>query len=240
MSVDRTQTFFHQYANHFDAIYGNQNGFVDSVINRLFRKSMKLRYEKTIEGCNPIANKSVLDIGCGPGHYSITLAQRGASRVVGIDFAEGVFAVDVEVNAGSDEARRKLAIVAEAGIVDFRGVARGGHCPLDRAIPGGLGAGRGVTIRDCRGAARTGGDAGAAGGVATPLPPGVSAVLFAAAGDGCVGSGAARAAAGHGSAPALLPKRARGACGSARGRRAVVRSGCKTSWTSAKRKRFMP
>ena len=90
MSLDRTQTFFHQYANDFDAIYGNQNGVVDSVINRLFRKSMRLRYEKSIEGCEPVQGKSVLDIGCGPGHYSITLAQRGASRVVGIDFAEGM------------------------------------------------------------------------------------------------------------------------------------------------------
>lgn len=96
MSVDRTQTFFHQYANDFDAIYGNQKGLVDSVINRLFRKSMKLRYEKTIEGCNPIQGRSVLDIGCGPGHYSITLAQRGASRVVGIDFAEGMLELAAE------------------------------------------------------------------------------------------------------------------------------------------------
>src|SRR5271157_1434793 len=90
MSLDRTQTFFHQYANDFDAIYGNQNGFFDSVINRLFRKSMRLRFEKSIEGCNPIEGKSVLDVGCGPGHYSITLAQRGAGRVVGIDFADGM------------------------------------------------------------------------------------------------------------------------------------------------------
>lgn len=96
MSVGRTQTFFHQYANDFDAIYGNQNGIVDGVINRLFRKSMKLRYEKTIEGCNPIQGKSVLDIGCGPGHYSITLAQRGASQVVGIDFAEGMLQLAAE------------------------------------------------------------------------------------------------------------------------------------------------
>ena len=96
MSADRTQTFFHQYANDFDAIYGNQNGVLDSVINRLFRKSMKLRYEKTIEGCDPIEGKSVLDIGCGPGHYSITLAQRGASRVVGIDFAEGMLQLATE------------------------------------------------------------------------------------------------------------------------------------------------
>src|ERR1700759_4235292 len=90
MSPDRTQTFFHQYANDFDAIYGNQNGVVDSVINKLFRKSMRLRYEKSVEGCEPVQGRSVLDIGCGPGHYSITLAQRGASRVVGIDFAEGM------------------------------------------------------------------------------------------------------------------------------------------------------
>jgi 2-polyprenyl-3-methyl-5-hydroxy-6-metoxy-1,4-benzoquinol methylase len=96
MSLDRTQTFFHQYANDFDAIYGNQNGMVDSVINKLFRKSMRLRYEKSIEGCEPVQGKSVLDIGCGPGHYSITLAQRGASRVVGIDFAEGMLKLATE------------------------------------------------------------------------------------------------------------------------------------------------
>jgi len=96
MSLDRTQTFFHQYANDFDAIYGNQNGLVDSVINRIFRKSMRLRYEKSIEGCEPAQGKSVLDVGCGPGHYSITLAQRGASRVVGIDFADGMLKLATE------------------------------------------------------------------------------------------------------------------------------------------------
>jgi 2-polyprenyl-3-methyl-5-hydroxy-6-metoxy-1,4-benzoquinol methylase len=96
MSPDRTQTFFHEYANDFDAIYGNQNGMVDSVINRLFRKSMRLRYEKSIEGCEPVQGKSVLDVGCGPGHYSITLAQRGASRVVGIDFADGMLKLAAE------------------------------------------------------------------------------------------------------------------------------------------------
>src|SRR6201997_3426166 len=90
MSPDRTQSFFHQYANDFDAIYGNQNGLIDSVINPLFRKSMRLRYEKSVEGCEPVEGKSVLDVGCGPGHYSITLAQRGAARVGGIDFSDGL------------------------------------------------------------------------------------------------------------------------------------------------------
>jgi 2-polyprenyl-3-methyl-5-hydroxy-6-metoxy-1,4-benzoquinol methylase len=96
MSLDRTQTFFHQYAGNFNAIYGTQHGALDSVINRWFRKSMRLRFEKTIAGCNPIEGKSVLDIGCGPGHYSITLAQRGASRVVGIDFADGMLQIASE------------------------------------------------------------------------------------------------------------------------------------------------
>jgi 2-polyprenyl-3-methyl-5-hydroxy-6-metoxy-1,4-benzoquinol methylase len=90
MQADRTQDFFHEYANDFDAIYSNRGGFVDGMINRLFRKSMKLRFLKSVEGCSPIEGKSVLDIGCGPGHYSITLAQRGAARVVGLDFAGGM------------------------------------------------------------------------------------------------------------------------------------------------------
>ena len=90
MSSGRTQGFFHEYANDFDAIYSNRNGMVNGVVNRLFRRSMKLRFLKSVEGCGAVDGKSVLDIGCGPGHYSITLAQRGAARVVGLDFAEGM------------------------------------------------------------------------------------------------------------------------------------------------------
>lgn len=87
---NRTRDFFDSYAKNFDAIYGNRNGVFNSVINRLFRQSMKLRYEKTIEGCNPTEGKSVLDIGCGPGHYSVTLAKRGAALVMGVDVADGM------------------------------------------------------------------------------------------------------------------------------------------------------
>jgi ubiquinone/menaquinone biosynthesis C-methylase UbiE len=86
----RTDTFFHGYAADFDAIYGTSTGPVTAVINRLFRKSMRLRYEKTIEGCSPIQGRSVLDIGCGPGHYSVQLAKRGAGKIVGVDFADGM------------------------------------------------------------------------------------------------------------------------------------------------------
>lgn len=96
MTADRTQGFFHQYAGDFDAIYSNHGGMVDGVLNNLFRKSMKLRFLRSVESCSPIQGKSVLDVGCGPGHYSITLAQRGAQRVVGIDFADGMLKIAQE------------------------------------------------------------------------------------------------------------------------------------------------
>jgi 2-polyprenyl-3-methyl-5-hydroxy-6-metoxy-1,4-benzoquinol methylase len=51
---------------------------------------MMLRYQKTIEGCRPIEGKTVLDVGCGPGHYSIALARSGALSVCGIDFAKAM------------------------------------------------------------------------------------------------------------------------------------------------------
>lgn len=86
----RVSTFFHAYAADFDSIYGTRKGTLNAVLNGVFRKSMRLRYEKTLEGCQPIAGRSVLDIGCGPGHYSVALAKRGADRIVGIDFAEGM------------------------------------------------------------------------------------------------------------------------------------------------------
>lgn len=86
----RTAEFFDQYASDFSAIYGNDNTPLNAVVNRLFRKSMVLRYERTLAGCNPIEGKSVIDIGCGPGHYAVALAARGAARVLGVDFASGM------------------------------------------------------------------------------------------------------------------------------------------------------
>lgn len=86
----RTSQFFDAYARDFNAIYNTRNTLVNRLINRLLRKSMKLRYEKTLQGCHPIEGKKVIDVGCGPGHYGIALARRGAAQVLGIDFAQGM------------------------------------------------------------------------------------------------------------------------------------------------------
>lgn len=90
MESDQTSRFFDRYATGFDAIYGNQNHALNRLINRLFRQSMRERFVATMEGCQPIAGCSVLNVGCGPGHYAIELARRSTARVAGIDFAEGM------------------------------------------------------------------------------------------------------------------------------------------------------
>ena len=85
MSNSNVREFFDSYAHDFNAIYGNSNSVANAIINRLFRQAMKLRYQKTLEACAPIAGRSVLDIGCGPGHYSVALAKLGAAEVLGIE-----------------------------------------------------------------------------------------------------------------------------------------------------------
>jgi 2-polyprenyl-3-methyl-5-hydroxy-6-metoxy-1,4-benzoquinol methylase len=109
MTAERTAEFFDRYARDFNAIYGNKNTLFNSVVNALFRQSMKRRYELTLQGCAPIEGRSVLDIGCGPGHYSIELARRGAKRVLGIDFADGML----------DLARRAAAAAGVQDVCSF-------------------------------------------------------------------------------------------------------------------------
>lgn len=103
MAKTSVSEFFDSYAEGFDAIYGTRNTFLNRLLNRYLRKSMRLRFEKSIAACDPVEGRSVLDVGTGPGHYAITLARRGAGRVLGIDFAEGMLGL----------ARRRAA---EAGV----------------------------------------------------------------------------------------------------------------------------
>lgn len=89
---DRTADFFHGYAGGFNAIYGNDNTFVNTLINKAFRGAMRDRFERSVDGCRPVEGASILDVGCGPGHYGVALALEGAKEVVGIDFAQGMLA----------------------------------------------------------------------------------------------------------------------------------------------------
>jgi ubiquinone/menaquinone biosynthesis C-methylase UbiE len=87
MQKNKTESFFNKYARNFNAIYGKGNGFIQRFINRWFRQSMFIRFQKTMEACKPLEGKTILDLGCGPGMYAISLAKGSPSLVYGIDFA---------------------------------------------------------------------------------------------------------------------------------------------------------
>jgi len=94
-----TAVFFDQYSASFKAIYGSDKSVFRMIIDKLFRQSILLRFLRTLEVCQPIQGKTVLDVGCGPGYYSTALAKLGAGTVLGIDFAPNMV-----------ELARKLAV----------------------------------------------------------------------------------------------------------------------------------
>jgi len=81
------EVFWDEYSSDFDSIYGIKNSLFNIIINRLFRETMRIRFEKTIRMI-PEEEVSVLDIGCGPGHYCFALAKNGSRKILGIDFSE--------------------------------------------------------------------------------------------------------------------------------------------------------
>jgi 2-polyprenyl-3-methyl-5-hydroxy-6-metoxy-1,4-benzoquinol methylase len=103
---ERTSEFFDRYAGGFNAIYGNENRAFERIINHLFRRAMLLRYEKSLAGCQPIEGRSVIDVGCGPGHYSVALARGGAAQVLGLDFAPGMLEIARQAAQANGVAQR--------------------------------------------------------------------------------------------------------------------------------------
>lgn len=80
------QAFWDSYSDTFNSIYGTKNTLFNRCINNLFRKSMKLRFFEILNRI-PESAQSVLDIGCGPGHYCINLAKKNIPVIRGIDFS---------------------------------------------------------------------------------------------------------------------------------------------------------
>ncbi len=82
--------FFDKYAFDFNSIYGTGSNPLMNFLNKKLRKSMEIRFIKTIDGCDLIEGCRIIDIGCGAGHYTIALAKKGAAYLYGIDFAKNM------------------------------------------------------------------------------------------------------------------------------------------------------
>jgi len=86
---DKVRHYFDGAAERFDLIYREDKNFSQRVVDRLFRSVIHHRFRLAIELCGNLDGKSVLDVGCGSGRYSIEFARKGAD-VVGLDFAQGM------------------------------------------------------------------------------------------------------------------------------------------------------
>jgi 2-polyprenyl-3-methyl-5-hydroxy-6-metoxy-1,4-benzoquinol methylase len=86
--IQAQRTFWNNEADAFQRIYTHRKSRFANALDQIFRKDMYERFAFTIEHCEPIKDRTFLDVGCGNGMYSLELARKGAARVVGIDIAE--------------------------------------------------------------------------------------------------------------------------------------------------------
>jgi 2-polyprenyl-3-methyl-5-hydroxy-6-metoxy-1,4-benzoquinol methylase len=86
----KVESHFNREYKIFDAYYAGKRGFVSKWIDKFFRRSMRLRFEKVIEEVAPYEDTTVFDVGCGTGRYSIALALKGIKKALGIDFAQNM------------------------------------------------------------------------------------------------------------------------------------------------------
>lgn len=91
--LDIQRSYWNAESDAFQKIYSHEKSALSNALDRWFRQDMYQRYLFTIDRSEPIAGKSILDVGCGNGLYSVEYARRGARRVVGLDVAEQMIAL---------------------------------------------------------------------------------------------------------------------------------------------------
>jgi 2-polyprenyl-3-methyl-5-hydroxy-6-metoxy-1,4-benzoquinol methylase len=80
--------YWNNEADAFQRIYTHRKSKLSNMLDSVFRKDMYERFVFTIKHCEPIKDRTFLDVGCGNGLYSLDLARKGARKVLGLDIAE--------------------------------------------------------------------------------------------------------------------------------------------------------
>jgi 2-polyprenyl-3-methyl-5-hydroxy-6-metoxy-1,4-benzoquinol methylase len=88
--LDTVRRRFERDAQSFDAIYRLERSPFWRWVNTTFRKAVFERYDITFEQAGDVTGKTILDVGCGSGVYTVDFARRGARRVVGVDLSSNM------------------------------------------------------------------------------------------------------------------------------------------------------
>jgi 2-polyprenyl-3-methyl-5-hydroxy-6-metoxy-1,4-benzoquinol methylase len=100
--------FFSEFAAKWSTLYGGRRSAIWRWLDWSLRRDIYERYQWTFaELGENLRGKSILDIGCGDGIYSLEAARRGADFVLGLDVAEGMVAL---CNARCQEAGLEHAV----------------------------------------------------------------------------------------------------------------------------------
>ncbi|MDH4223848.1 MAG: methyltransferase domain-containing protein [candidate division Zixibacteria bacterium] len=89
-SEEKVKKYFQKKAIRFDTIYEENKSFSQKVVDRLFRQVVKDRFDLTFQKISELKGKTVLDVGCGSGRYTLEFVRKGAEKIVGIDFAHSM------------------------------------------------------------------------------------------------------------------------------------------------------
>lgn len=87
MDTANVQEHFHKTAKEFDSIYTGEKSTIGKLLDRWLRWDMYERYRMTMDECQNIEGKRVLDIGTGTGRFLFPLVAKNPEKLVGIDFA---------------------------------------------------------------------------------------------------------------------------------------------------------
>ena len=112
-STERVRSHFERDAQRFDAIYEEQKKsafarFVDRYIRGVVVERLHL-----VRALAPARGEwSVLDVGCGPGRFSVDLARRGAARVLGVDISKEMLDLAMRAAASQNVSERCEFVVS--------------------------------------------------------------------------------------------------------------------------------
>jgi len=89
------KTFFDDYAEDFSSIYKEdekKRSAFNKAMDKLYRKDIEIRFDTTIALTEKDSIKTVLDIGCGPGHFVVKFLEQGKD-VTALDIAPSMLEI---------------------------------------------------------------------------------------------------------------------------------------------------